>query len=235
MPRPQPTRSSTSATLGPVLEEARQLGFLGPGPVEAHIQHSLAFSAAFCQRPGATRGPAAGPLATTAGAAELVAADLGSGGGVPALVLLYLWPSSHWYLVESNQRRSAWLKDAVAALGASARCDVMAIRAEELGRSRLRGSCDLVTARGFATPGPTAECAAPLLRPGGTLAVSGPPDDGAQRWPADELATLGMEYCLTYAELLAEVPATITLITQLSPAPPRYPRRTGIPFKRPLF
>jgi 16S rRNA (guanine527-N7)-methyltransferase len=230
MPLPEPARSSPSTTLRSLLEEARRFGFLGPGPVEAHIQHSLAFNAAFRQEPGGPPGLPANPIRT-----ELVAIDLGSGGGVPALVLLHLWPRSRWSLIESNQRRASWLEHASRVLGASARCRVLAVRAEEVAHSELRGTCDLVTARGFATPGPTAECAAPLLRTGGTLLVSGPPDDGAGRWPAAQLATLGMQYRSTHTWYEGEVPATITRLAQCSPPPTRYPRRTGVPFKRPLF
>jgi 16S rRNA (guanine527-N7)-methyltransferase len=213
---PQPAKSNTARTLSPVLEEARVLGFLGPGPVEAHIAHSFAFVAA-------TEAPPA------------VAADLGTGGGVPALVLIHLWPQSRWMLVESNLRRAQWLEQAVTTLGATSRCKVLAGRAEEVGRSPLRETCDLVTARGFSPPGPTAECAAPLLRPGGSLLVAGPPDDGPDRWPTAGISELGLAYHSTHRCLDDGVPATVTRLVQEVAAPQRYPRRTGIPAKRPLF
>src|SRR4051794_36896370 len=81
-----------------VLEESRRLGFLGPGPVDVHIAHALAFTAG---RPEATR-----------------AVDLGSGGGVPGLVLAQLaWPQCRWVLVDSMVRRCAFLREAVEDLG----------------------------------------------------------------------------------------------------------------------
>ncbi|HET9061493.1 MAG TPA: RsmG family class I SAM-dependent methyltransferase [Acidimicrobiales bacterium] len=213
---PQPAKSNTASTLAPLLEEARVLGFLGPGPVAAHIAHSFAFVAAAEEPPA-------------------VAADLGTGGGVPALVLVHLWPESRWSLVESNLRRAHWLEQAVIALGAKARCQVLAVRAEEVGRSGLRGTCDLVTARGFSPPGPTAECAAPLLHPGGSLLVAGPPDDGPGRWPTAGTSELGLKYHSTHHYLDDGVPATVTRLVQVAAAPERYPRRTGVPVKRPLF
>ena len=46
-----------------------------------------------------------------------LAVDLGSGGGLPALVLALLWPASEWLLIDSNGRKAGWLEDAVRGLG----------------------------------------------------------------------------------------------------------------------
>src|SRR5687768_2128573 len=124
----------TRATLRAVLEEARQLGFLGPGPVTAHVEHAEAFVAAV-------------PLSPAR------ALDLGSGGGVPGLLLAERWESSSWVLLDSHERRTAFLADAVARLGWAARVQVVRARAEVLGHDPgHRGQYDLVTARSFAAP-----------------------------------------------------------------------------------
>jgi len=157
--------------------------------------------------------------------------DLGSGGGVPALVLLELWPSAEAVLVEAARRRSAFLSGALAQLGWEGRARVVEARAEEVGRDpEYRGAVGLVTARSFAAPGVTAECAAPLLRPGGRLVVSEPPA-AVDRWPAAGLQALGME-----AEAELEVAGFhFRLLRQAAVCPDRYPRRTGVPGRRPLF
>lgn len=104
-------------------------------------------------------------------------------------------------------------------------------RAEDAGRlPELRGTLDLVVARGFGPPAVTSECAAPLLRPGGRLVVSEPPEPEGDRWPARGLAVLGMTF-----QGRQGVTATFAVIGQDQPCPDRYPRRVGIPAKRPLF
>jgi 16S rRNA (guanine527-N7)-methyltransferase len=202
-------------TLLEVLEAARGYGFLGPGPVEVHIDHAEGFAAAWSD--GAGEGPGR-------------FADLGSGGGVPGLVLALRWPGAAGVLVDANERRTGFLSEAVASLGLGERVGVVRARAEDVGRDPAhRGSYDLVVARGFGPPPVTAECAAPLLRVGGRLVVSEPPEDAA-RWDADGLAGLGM-----VAARVAVVGARYQVLVQQSLAAERYPRRVGVPSKRPLW
>ena len=191
-----------------VLEEARALGFLGPAPVGPHVEHARGFAAAAGAPPGR-------------------ACDLGSGGGLPGLVLALGWPASSWVLLDANRRRSAFLARAVASLGLEQRVEVHCARAEEAGREPgVRAAFDLVVARSFGPPPATAECAAPLLRVGGRLVVSEPPEP-AERWPAAGLALLGLRRL--------PGPPAYAVLEQAEPCPDRFPRRTGIPAKRPLF
>jgi 16S rRNA (guanine527-N7)-methyltransferase len=203
-----PGRHAVAPAVEDLLREARARGFLGPGPVTAHITH-------------------AAPLLDVLPADGTVV-DLGSGGGVPALVLAAAAADRCWVLVESQQRRATWLVEAVARLGLTARVVVAAERAEVVGRGTWRGRAAAVTARAFGRPAVVAECAAPLLAPGGTCWVADPPVPDPQRWPAAGLAELGM------VGRGAAVPGW-TAIDQVGPCPDRYPRRVGIPAKRPLF
>jgi 16S rRNA (guanine527-N7)-methyltransferase len=202
-----------------VLVEARGLGFLGPGPVEAHLVHAAGFAEAV----GAGQ---------DGGWQPAEAADLGSGGGLPGLPLALFFPSSSWVLIEANQRRARFLRDAVAALRVDPRVRVLEERAEVAGRDpALRARLDVVVARSFGPPAVMAECAAPLLRPGGRAVVSEPPDQASPRWPDTGLGLLGM---VTGPEVVAGG-ASFRVLEQAEPCPDRYPRRTGIPAKRPLF
>ena len=148
-----PSEEKDAGSLDPlllsVLSESRDLGFLGPGPVDEQVRHSLLFALmvpAFSGR----------------------AVDLGSGGGLPGLVLARHWPASSWLFLDINRRRTEWLAGAVSSLGMADRVKVRCQRAEEAGRDPLlRSSFDLVTARSFGPPAVTAECAAPLLSMGG--------------------------------------------------------------------
>ena len=162
--------------------------------------------------------------------------DLGSGGGLPGLVLAAEWPTSRVLLVEANQRRAEALRRALDELGWGHRVQVLRIRAEEAGRDpALRGSQTLVVARSFGPPAVVAECGAPLLRLGGLLVVSEPPpgagdEAAAVRWPSVPLGDLGLE-----ATGIWQGEFGYQVLTQVAPCPTRYPRRPGIPAKRPLF
>jgi 16S rRNA (guanine527-N7)-methyltransferase len=161
--------------------------------------------------------------------------DLGSGGGLPALVLAVLWPTSEWLLIDSNGRKADWLQDAILSLGISSRVDVRCERAELTGRSEYRNTAELVTARGFGPPASTAECGAPLLQQGGHLLVTDPPGGQSDRWPTDGLAELGLELDSSEEVATAVGPVSISRISSIADCGPRYPRRVGVPFKRPLF
>jgi 16S rRNA (guanine527-N7)-methyltransferase len=146
--------------------------------------------------------------------------------------LALVFPSASWLLVEAKQRRAEFLRAAVAELRVDARVQVLEERAEVVGRDPgLRGRLDVVVARSFGPPAVVAECGAPLLRPGGRAVVSEPPSEPAPRWADSGLGLLGMA---ARPEVVAGG-ARFRVLVQVEPCPERYPRRTGIPAKRPLF
>ncbi|MDE0237531.1 MAG: class I SAM-dependent methyltransferase [bacterium] len=160
------------AKLTDVLGQAQGRGWVGGRGVEQHIEHSLGF-------------------ASVVAAIPLVAVDLGSGGGLPALVLAAVWPQSKWTLVESSLPRAAFLELHCARLGWSERVDVLHMTAEHLGEDeQYRDRADLVTARSFGPPASVISAAAPLLRPGGELIASAAPTPTP--WPSHMLAKQGM-------------------------------------------
>jgi 16S rRNA (guanine527-N7)-methyltransferase len=200
------------ADLARLLAEARRRGFVGPGELEPHLAHAAALGAAVepDRRPDR-------------------ALDLGSGAGLPGLVLARRWPSTRWVLLDANERRCAFLVDAVQQLGLGDRVSVERARAEQASHTpSLRGRFELVTARAFGRPAVVAECAAGFLTVGGLLVVSEPPDPQPDRWPAEGLRQLGLRVDAR------EVPGFVRL-RQAEPSPGRFPRRVGIPAKRPLF
>ncbi len=125
--------------------------------------------------------------------------DLGSGGGLPGLVIAIRWPAATLVLLDANERRTEFLQRAVRRCGLGERVAVVHQRAEVCGRDpEYRGTFDGVVVRSFGAPAVVAECGAPFLRQGGWLIVSEPPrasgEDGHRaRWPAAGVAQVGLE------------------------------------------
>ena len=158
--------------------------------------------------------------------------DLGSGAGVPGLVLALRWPATTFVLLDASAKRTAALATAVGELGLADRVAARTARAEDAGRDpALRSTFDAVTARSFAIPAVTAECGAPFLRAGGVLLVAEPPGGDAERWPAAGLAALGLEDegAVPHGE------ATVRRLRLVAPVDHAYPRTNGVPGQRPLF
>jgi 16S rRNA (guanine527-N7)-methyltransferase len=89
--------------------------------------------------------------------------DLGSGAGLPGIVIAIARPDLQVGLVDSRRRRVAFLELAVAEL-ALANATVLGVRAE-----RLTEPVDACLARAFAPAARAWQLAAPVLRPGGRL------------------------------------------------------------------
>lgn len=226
-PRPLPP------SLLEALSEARAWGFLGDGPLDVHVAHAQGFADAIDSVKPGDVGP--DQDSHTADPRAGLWMDLGSGGGIPGLVLAHRWPDRDAVLLESNERRSRFLAQVVEDQGWGQRVRVLTDRAEVAGRTDgLRQSFTLVVARSFGSPPVTAECAAPFLRRGGFLVVSEPPalsvDNGDARWPEAPLASLGLERLHLRRDTFG-----YQLLRQSSECPERFPRRVGVPTKRPLY
>jgi 16S rRNA G527 N7-methylase RsmG len=157
-----------------VLQESHRFGALGETP-EVAIQHSERFLAAL-------------------GAASSVL-DLGSGGGIPGLVLAVRRPDLHLSLLDRRSARTDLLSRLVHRLGVNDRVTVLAGEAAIFGRQpEYRSAFDAVVCRSFGSPAVTLRMAAPFLRNGGYLVVSEPPDSPV-RWKADEVSKEGFVTC----------------------------------------
>lgn len=206
-----------------VLFDAQRLGFLGRGPVNRHISHGLGFAAAWAEvdpamAPGESRSP------------ERIG-DLGSGGGVPGLVLA-MATEAHLVLVDNKTKRTDWLTEAVWRLGVEERVSVVSRPAEEVGRDPgWRGSCDVVVARSFAGPAPTAESAAGLVRRDGLVVVSEPPEL-SDRWAGLASSQLGYE---SVRQIVRPEGHYAVLVTGAEPLQDRFPRTWAAQKKRPMF
>jgi 16S rRNA (guanine527-N7)-methyltransferase len=135
-------------------------------------------------------------------------------------------------LLDATGRRCDFLRGACERLELGDRAEVVCARAEDAARDPAwREAFDAVTARSFGLPAVTAECAVGFLRTGGVVLVSEPPEPEPDRWPAAARARLGL-----VAEPGPEAaPAHLVRLRAVGTVDARWPRRVGIPRKRPLW
>lgn len=164
-------------------------------------------------------------------------ADIGSGGGFPGLVLAVARPEASYTLIESTEKRGRFLREAAGALHLDT-VTVLIERAEQTGRSPAhRERYDLVTGRAVAPLATALEYFLPLARVGGqVLAMKGPRGERELARSAGALETLGGSVAHTHRLSLPQSMGdrTLLLIEKTAPTPDRYPRRAGMPAKRPL-
>jgi 16S rRNA (guanine527-N7)-methyltransferase len=198
------------------LEESRVRGYLGPSPIEPHIEHAEGF--AQCWQERRTAPPEA-------------FLDLGSGGGLPGLVLLQRWRKQAIF-TDSMAKRANFLKEVLDWKDAPPNGEVIIGRVEEVARNpRLEDGFDLVTARSFGPPSVTAECGVRFLKVGGLMIVSEPPDDSViDRWSQRGLALMGLE-----SQGRVRSGSAFQILLKIAPTPPEFPRGIGTPRKKPIF
>jgi 16S rRNA (guanine527-N7)-methyltransferase len=152
-----------------VLGEIRRRGGIGSDPLERAIVHARGF-VEWLEPEGSLL-------------------DLGSGGGLPGLVIAVYAPGWTITLVERRGTRADLLRFGVTALGLGDRVTVRQDDVVRIGRAG-EWAGDVVSARSFAPPLTVLRVARPLLRAAGTVLCSDAP--GAPvRWTPDELDRLG--------------------------------------------
>lgn len=185
---------SSDRPLFEALGTSQRLGMLGRRPIPEVVAHAEAFVEALTAVYG-------------------LVVDLGSGGGVPGLVIAWRRPDLRLVLVDRRATRADQLARLVGRLGWTERIAVVTADAD-VGRDQVRqaalglgllgdrptgpddapslGWADAVVARGFASPATTLRVAAPLLRADAPLIVSEPPEGRAERWSQAVLVELGL-------------------------------------------
>jgi 16S rRNA (guanine527-N7)-methyltransferase len=162
--------------------------------------------------------------------------DIGTGAGLPGIPLRIVWPDMDLVLLESVGKKCRFLEDVVSNLNL-ARVEVVEGRAEDFGRDAARRETfDLVIARAVAPLPVLLEYSLPLLRVGGHLAATkGSAAIAEIDASAKALETLGGRL-VDNAPLKPPdgAPLTVVIVEKVAPTPEQYPRRAGIPTKRPL-
>ena len=172
-----------------------------------------------------------------------LAADIGSGAGFPALPCATVMLQCDWYPVESIAKKTRFTEEVAQKAGLQ-NVHPLAIRAEELARMSPaanagygRESFDLVTARALSSIPVLLEILLPLARVGGVVALFKTTNTQEELAQLNQLApllggTVLEPYCYRLSGDRSE--RLILRIRKTVPTSDKYPRRNGVPFKKPL-
>ena len=159
-------------------------------------------------------------------------ADVGTGAGFPAIPLLIMNPTLKITLVDSLQKRITFLEEVLKTLSLSAEC--VHARAEDFGRDpKYRGSYNATVSRAVASLPVLLELTVPLLKVGGkAYCYKG---DVSEELNTAKSA-LHLLHCTAETVPLASDYGARTLVicTKNAPTPSTYPRKAGLPSKKPL-
>jgi 16S rRNA (guanine527-N7)-methyltransferase len=163
--------------------------------------------------------------------------DVGAGAGFPGLPLKLLYPEMRLTLVESVKKKTWFISHMVAVLKLQG-VEVLTARAEEVGQDpAYRERYDWAIARAVAGLPTLAEYLLPLVRVGGrALAQKGGGTAHEVEEAHNAIDVLGGRVA---ESILVEIPGVdeqrhLIVIEKISPTPEKYPRRVGVPAKRPL-
>ena len=163
--------------------------------------------------------------------------DVGTGAGFPGIPLKILYPSMKLTLVESVGKKTAFCRHVVETLKLE-EVSILNSRAEELGQlPDHRESYDWSVARAVANLSVLAEYLLPLNRVGGTMLAQKGQSGPAEAHKAEKA------FSLLGGRMRQLIPLTLpgvveerylVVVDKIAATPPQYPRRPGIPTKKPL-
>jgi len=163
------------AALEPVLSAAQKIGALSGAPIEQIISHALWFAKAI-----------------PSSAKRVI--DLGSGAGVPGLIVAFDRPELELVLVDRRSGRTDSLTRSVSALKLGSRVSVKCSEIGDLVRDgKFFKQFDAAISRGLGPPLETLKLSRDLVKPGGVVVISEPPLTTQSRWNPDDVSSLGLE------------------------------------------
>ena len=167
---------------------------------------------------------------------ELKLLDIGAGAGFPSLPMKIIYPQLDVTIIDSLNKRINFLK----LLAEELKLDKVHFyhgRAEDLAQDKaFRAQFDLVTARAVARMQVLSELTIPYLKVGGkllALKASNAPEELEEAKNALNLLFSKVQDNLSYA-LPNGDPRFITVVEKKKETPNKYPRKAGMPNKRPL-
>jgi 16S rRNA (guanine527-N7)-methyltransferase len=164
--------------------------------------------------------------------------DVGSGAGIPGLPLKILFPNIRLVLLDATAKKAAFLHHIKQKLGLD-NVKIVVGRAEEVAHlSNYRERFDIVLSRAVASLPTLVELTLPFCTIGGSFIAQkkGAIDPELSR-ATKAISILGGNLREMKRVDLAEFPdeRQLIIIDKVSATPPQYPRRPGIPAKRPIL
>jgi len=161
--------------LEPVLRAAQSIGALSGAPIEQIIGHALWFAKAIPRE-----------------AKRVI--DLGSGAGVPGLIVAFDRPELELVLVDRRSGRTDTLTRSVLALNIGSRVSVKCSEISDLVRdNKFFKQFDAAISRGLGPPFETLRLSCDLVKPGGVVIISEPPPSAQSRWNSEDVSNFGLE------------------------------------------
>lgn len=199
---------------------ARAAGVIGSASIDTLVEHTVWFARAVCSSFSAEFNEFQGRVV-----------DVGTGAGLPGVILAALLPRAELRLMDASERRLDHARRASRALGVIDRVDIVHGRGDELAHDiGWRGTHDVAVARLLGDPAETVEQLAPLVRPGGVIVIAAA-ESATDRWdalPVAELPTSAVSWSDSPVGRFASV-------NILAPVPPPFPRRERKRRQAPLF
>ncbi|MBS7262937.1 MAG: 16S rRNA (guanine(527)-N(7))-methyltransferase RsmG [Eubacteriales bacterium] len=162
--------------------------------------------------------------------------DVGTGAGFPALPIKILCPAVEVVAMDAQRKKLAFIDDVIAELGLEG-IRTLHARAEDAGRDPLlRETFDHAVARAVAPLPILVEYAMPFVRTGGRfIAYKGPGGPAEAEAAAGAVRKLGGVCDTVFVKTGDEtLERCLCLVKKIAPTPSAYPRKAGIPEKKPL-
>ncbi len=169
--------------------------------------------------------------------ADRTVIDVGSGAGFPGVVLKILEPSLQLTILDSLQKRLSFLTDLTAQLGISG-VRMIHARAEDGGRDpQLRETFDLAVARAVAQLPVLCEYCLPFVRIGGEFIAykaGNVEEECAGSMRASRMLGGSRPSATPFVLPGTDLGRSLVVIRKNKETPPLYPRKAGLPSRRPL-
>jgi 16S rRNA (guanine527-N7)-methyltransferase len=163
--------------------------------------------------------------------------DVGTGAGFPGIPLKLVLPNIHLTLLEATGKKVAFLEHLIDRMQLRRTAAIHARAEEHAHDPAHREAYDLALARAVAELPVVVEYTLPFCKVGGWVVAQKGEAGAAEAWTAGKaIRLLGGELRRVLPVELPGLPEdrSLVVIEKVSPTPARYPRRPGIPSKRPL-